>query len=616
VVLTWNASAERIYGYTAAEAIGQRMDFLLPPDRLDEEQQILEQMKQGITVEHFETSRRLKDGTQVAVSLTLSPIRDETGAIIGVSHIARDITERKRAETRLRQSESKLRAFLESASQGIVAVDQRGQIELVNAKAEEMFGYSRTELMGRQLEVLIPAAYQDIHIKHRADYLAHPRPRAMGAGLDLTALRKDGAELPVEIALSFVSGEQGPLAIAFINDISERKQVEAQLRQTQKLESLGVLAGGVAHDFNNLLTGILGNSSLAIETLSTSHPACELIRNVVSASERAADLTKQLLAYAGKGRFVVEPINLAVLIREIGELIQTSIPRTVQLQMEVQQDLPLIEGDAGQLQQLIMNLVINGAEAIGEGMGGTVLVTNGVQEIDEAYILTTLGPKEDLRPGTYVTLEVHDTGCGMDEATLTRIFDPFFTTKFTGRGLGLAAARGIVRSHKGTLKVYSLPGRGSTFKLLFPALHEGRVKGGRQQPAAEILRGTGTILVIDDEPIVRATAKAMLERYGYTVLVAENGKEGVDLFRVIGDKIALVLLDMTMPVMSGDETLRHLQVVKPDVCVILSSGFNEMEAIRRFTGKGLTGFIQKPYSAIRLIKAVQMALDRPGAGAS
>jgi PAS domain S-box-containing protein len=477
VILTWNPAAERVYGYPAGEAIGRAINFLLPPGRPDEESEILQRIRNGERVDHYETIRKRKDGELISVSLTISPIRSN-GTIIGASHIARDIT--------------------------------------------------------------------------------------------------------------------------------KQRQLEEQLRHTQKLESLGVLAGGVAHDFNNLLTGILGNASLALDTTSSTNPVRGMLRDILSAAEHASHLTRQLLAYAGKGRFVVEPINLSALVREISHLIQTSIPKSVQLRLDLQEDLPAIEADGSQMQQLIMNLVINGAEAIGEGNVGTVLVSTRVQDIDEQYLGTTVG-HTSLAPGRYVNLEVHDTGSGMDEATVQRIFDPFFTTKFMGRGLGLAAVQGIVHSHKGGLTVYSRPGRGSTFKVLLPAVNQPQPK--KDPEAEQVFAGSGAVLVVDDEQIVRRTAKAMLERYGYTVVLAENGQEAVTLFKMLADQIELVLLDMTMPVMGGDETFRALQQIRPNVKVILSSGYNEVEAVRRFTGKGLAGFIQKPYSASALANKVKMVLE-------
>ncbi len=603
-VLTWNAAAERIYGYTAAEARGRSMVFLLPTDRPDEESEILDQIRRGIRVEHFETVRVRKDGEAIDVSITISPIRTGDGVVIGASHIARDITERKRSEALVRDSEAKLRAYVESASQGIVTVDREGRIETVNAKAEDIFGYNRAELAGRPLEMLIPESHRAAHAQHRSKYFASPRSRPMGHGLDLSGLRKDGTRFPVEIALSYISSDEAEAAIAFINDITERKRLEEQFRETQKLESLGVLAGGVAHDFNNLLTGIIGNASLAAEELSPNHPARDPLQRALEASERAADLIRQLLAYAGKGKYVVEPVSISSLIRSTGALIQSSIPRTVELRLELADNLPPVEADATQIRQLVMNLVINGAEAVGENRTGTVIVTTGVRDLDFDDPQNGIGLGRELIPGRYVTIEVRDDGCGMDSAVLGRIFEPFFTTKFTGRGLGLSAAQGIVRSHKGGLRVESAPGNGTTFLIFLPAHDMGQGARGGMSAGQE----PQTILIVDDEQVVRQTAKSMLERCGYRVILAENGKAAVDLFSSIAGEVSLVILDVTMPVMSGDEALRHLQLIQPGVRVLLSSGHNAADAIRRFEGKRLLGFIQKPYSAARLAQAVKAAL--------
>ena len=469
VVLTWNSGAERIYGHSVPEAAGRPMTFLLPPDRHDEESEILERINRGRRVEHYETVRLRKDGRRINVSLSISPIRDNAGHIVAISHIARDITERKHAEAVIRESETKLRTFLESASQGVLTIDAAGHIELVNAKIEEMFGYTRDEILGQKLELLIPELSRAVQTGHRAQHLAHPRPRSVDAGLNLTGLRRDGSEFPLEIALSFVPSQDGSPAIAFISDITGRRQFEEQLRQTQKLESVGVLAGGFAHDFNNLLTGVLGNASLLLDGPHVGKPGRGALMSIIDAGERAAHLTRQLLAYAGKGVLVTEPVDISQLVRAIGKLIQTSIPKTVRLRLRLKECLPVIEADLSQIQQVIMNLIVNGAEAIGEDTPGTVTVTTRVQQVDEAFPLT-LSPGAQIAPGTYVDVEVHDSGCGMNEGTMSRIFDPFFTTKFTGRGLGLAAVQGIVRAHKGLIRVSSEPGCGATFSILFPAM--------------------------------------------------------------------------------------------------------------------------------------------------
>jgi len=425
------------------------------------------------------------------------------------------------------------------------------------------------------------------------------------------ALNKTGSWRWIEAVIQNLLHEPSVAGVvANYRDITERRQLEDQFRQAQKLESLGVLAGGVAHDFNNLLTGILGNATLAADTLSSQHPARPMLRDVIAASESAAHLTRQLLAYSGKGRFFVEPINLSDLVRQIGGLVQASIPKTVQLWLDLAERLPMIQADSGQIQQLVMNLVINGAEAIPQGQTGTVTLTTSVQDIDQSYIRTSFGPDE-ISPGEYVVVEVRDTGTGMDIQTISKIFDPFFTTKFTGRGLGLAAVQGIVRAHHGALKVYSSPGKGTSFKVVFPSI---AAPAANQEPdrkperRARELRGSGTILVIDDEQIVRRVAKSVLESFGYTVLLAENGLEGSQLFRSSPDGIALVLLDMTMPVMSGEETLRELRSIRPDIKIILSSGYNEVDAVQRFAGKALAGFIQKPYSAVALAEKVTTIL--------
>jgi two-component system cell cycle sensor histidine kinase/response regulator CckA len=600
IILTWNQGAERIYGYTAAEAIGQPMTLVLPPDRADEETQILDRIRRGDRVTHFETTRRNKNGDDIDVSLTISPVYDEHHRIIGASHIARNTAERRRLEQRLEQ----LASIVESAEDAIISKTLDGNVITWNAGADRIYGYAAAEMIGRPMSLLLPDDRSDeenqiLQMIRRGERVEH---------FETVRKTKTGKLIDVSLTISPVRDKSGRVigASHVARNVTERKHLDEQLRHTQKLESLGVLAGGVAHDFNNLLTGILGNASLALESMSSHHPVRGLLSDVVNASERAAHLTRQLLAYAGKGRFVIEPVNLSVLVREISSLIQTSVPKNVQLRLEVSDDLPLIVADVSQMQQVIMNLVINGAEAMGPNENGTVLVTTGVQNVDEQYLASTFGGSTELTPGTYVTLDVHDTGCGMDESTLSRIFDPFFSTKFTGRGLGLAAVQGIVRGHKGAMKIYSSPGKGTSFRILFPASEQ--TLAPKPALAPQAVGGGALVLVIDDEEIIRRTAKSMLERYGYTVVLAGNGKEGLELFQVLSEKVAAVLLDMTMPIMDGEETFSRLKAIKPDITVILSSGYNEVETVRRFTGKGLAGFIQKPYSSNALGEKVSSAI--------
>ncbi len=390
--------------------------------------------------------------------------------------------------------------------------------------------------------------------------------------------------------------------------IAERIGAEESLRRTQKLESIGVLAGGVAHDFNNLLTGILGNASLAHDILPHGDHARELIGDVISASERAAHLTRQLLAYAGKGMFIIEPLDLSPLVRDIAHLIHTSIAHSAAIGFDLSESIPPILGDSGQIQQIVMNLVINAAESIPQGKRGMVMVMTGCEEIDEAYIRSGLTPDDSVKPGRYVFLEVRDNGAGMTREVQEKIFDPFFTTKFTGRGLGLAAVIGIVRGHKAVMHVSSEPGNGSTFRVLFPAAENAKVVRKKAAPPKLAFGRTAMVLVVDDEEMVRRTAETALRRAGHKILLAADGFEAIRIFKKNAEDIGIVLLDLTMPGLDGEQTLRELRYIRDDVKVILSSGYNEAEIAERCTGHGLAGFVQKPYTAADLVNTVGAVL--------
>jgi PAS domain S-box-containing protein len=505
--------------------------------------------------------------------------------------------ERARMAAQVAESNARLAGIVSSAMDPMILLDEQMRIIMFNPAAEKVFDVAAADAVGELMTRFIPGI---------ADHLPSPGERSVTLRWETQGNCSGGRICDLEISSAGIEAGTRRFISVIARDVTERNELDRRLLQKDKLESLGLLAGGIAHDFNNLLVGIMGNASLALETLSTNNPARAMLKDVMLASETAGNLTRQLLAYAGKGRFVVEPIDVSDLVRQISSLVQTSIPKSVQLRLELASQLPCVEADVTQMQQLLMNLVINGAEAIGE-KEGTVLITTGTQHVDDDYISTVLVPAQ-IGAGLYVSLQVHDTGSGMSQETVDRIFDPFFTTKFTGRGLGLAAVLGIVRGHRGAIKVYSTQGQGTTFKVLLPATEQ---HATRHLPAASVQRASGgeTVLVVDDEQIVRRSAKAMLERYGFGVVLAENGREAVELYKVLGDKIHVVLLDMTMPVMGGEETFRHLKTLQPSVAVVLSSGYNEVEAIRRFAGKGLAGFIQKPYSALSLVEKIRAVLN-------
>ncbi len=385
----------------------------------------------------------------------------------------------------------------------------------------------------------------------------------------------------------------------------ERKQLESQMQQAQKLESLGVLAGGIAHDFNNLLVGILGNASLALLDLPSDSAVRHSVAEIEQAAQRAAELTRQLLAYAGKGRFVVEPVDCSQVVREMTALLRTAVSKNAQVSLSLADDLPPVEADVTQLRQVVMNLITNASDALPDH-GGMIYLHTGRQTVDAEY-LSSCVPGSDTLPGEFVYIEVRDDGRGMDDVTRGKIFDPFFTTKFTGRGLGLAATLGIVRGHRGAIRVYSEPTKGTAIKLLFPA-GVGTVSAA-EIPSPVSWQGTGELLVVDDEPSVRAVSRALLQRRGFMVAEANGGRDAVALVTAEPSRFRLVLLDLTMPDMGGEEAFRELRRVAPLLKVILMSGYNEQEVTRQFVGRGLAAFLQKPFRAEELDSAVRRVLD-------
>jgi len=531
------------------------------------------------------------------------------------TRLEEEIAERKRMGQALQASEEKYRALVETTGTGYVIVDINGIVIDANAEYVRLTGRSSlAEVVGRAVIEWTSPGDQERNAAAVRQCVDHGFIR----NLEIDYQTPDGQHVPVLINASVLpSPQSSPRIVSLCRDITDRRQaeeerrkIEARMLHVQKLESLGVLAGGIAHDFNNLLMGILGNIDIALVDLPLSSAARAPLADAENAARRAADLCRQMLAYSGKGRFVVQQINLRELIEEMAQMLQVSISKKAVLRCAFDAHAPAVEADATQLRQVIMNLIINASESLGENEG-VISVITGSMECDRRYLAGT-HTTEELREGRYAYVEVSDTGCGMDDETKLRLFEPFFTTKFTGRGLGLSAVLGVIRGHKGAIKVYSEQGKGTTFKVLLPAI---------DRPAETLARatdvsgwhGSGTVLLVDDEDSVRVVARRMLEKMGFRVLQATHGQEAVELLQATetagAERIVCVILDLTMPHMSGEEAFRELRRLRSDLPIILSSGFNEQDVTQRFVGKGLAGFIQKPYQTKDLAAKLRDVLE-------
>jgi len=533
--------------------------------------------------------------------------------------------ERRAAERLLGESQERLHLLIEGVQDyAIFMLDPQGVIISWNAGAERIKGYRAEEVLGRHFTLFYSA--EDVAAGVPGRELA----TAVAEGVCRTEgqrIRKDGSRFQAHVTITALRDAQGQLKgfAKVTRDITQQAEAEARLKafnqdlesmvqaktqellQSQKLESMGLLAGGIAHDFNNLLGAILGNLGLAQMEISPMAPARARLETIEALVVRASDLARQMLAYSGRGKFQLKTLNLNDLVREMTHLLGISISKKAVIRYGLDLGLPSIEADPTQLQQVVMNLVINASDAIGERSGVITIGTHSVRLDEEALGRGYAGQK--LAAGHYVCLQVADNGAGMTPEIMNRIFDPFFTTKFTGRGLGLAAIQGIVRGHHGGIQVQSEPGRGTTFRIIFPATSL-PVDAEVPKELAAAYQGAGTVLVVDDEESIRAMAMGILGHIGFRALQAEDGLEALKLLRRHSPEISLVIMDLTMPHLDGEETYRALRQEGFTTPVILSSGFNEMEAVNRFMGKGLAGFLQKPYRAADLVKLVRSVLDR------
>ena len=504
--------------------------------------------------------------------------------------------------------------LFESATDVILTHDLAGIITSFNPAGERLLGWAASEVIGHPIYSLMAPAEAEIVGGLVSSARSSDTPTSISSSFRLELKSRDGRAVPFEVNswIEYHAGE--PVGVqAICRNIShrlrsedERMRFERRLQETQKLESLGILAGGIAHDFNNLLTAVLGNASLARIELGPDSLADKSLHEIEMAAERASDLCSQMLAYSGQGRFVVTRVDLSALVMETLELLQASISKRAKLELHLGEKLPAVHGDMSQLRQVLMNIVTNASEALGDGHGTITVRTNRFKAEPGWLIDAQLVP--EIFEGEYIMLEIGDSGSGMEPEVAARMFEPFFTTKFTGRGLGLAAVLGIARSHRGALKVETRLGQGTTFRIALPAtgvfpIGEPDTENGDSRPMLQ-----ATVLAVDDEATVRRTVTRALEMLGCKVVAAENGAVALQRVRQYGRPFDLVLLDLTMPQMDGVETLRELRRLRPDLPVILMSGFAQVQAMARFGEHRLAGFLQKPFKLDDLSRLVGQVL--------
>ncbi len=545
-------------------------------------------------------------GMHRVINSSILPTQNDAGEIDGLLMTAVDVTEfiveqrelLKRAEEAER-FESIVHAAIRNAHMILVASDANGNILLAEGKAISDLPTGLVPAQGENL-------FRD---RAERDAIAEGLRQAL-IGTETDAEIDAASRLLRAVFSPLLTKDRticGSVCVAI--DVTEEtrgeddsEKMKERLVQLQKVESLGVLAGGIAHDFNNLLTAIIGNASHAQLELPPDNPVRATLHDILLTSRRAAALSRQMLAYSGKGHFDIKRVDLSMQVSEITHLLDATVPKKIEMRQELAPEPLVVEVDVAELQQVVMNLVINGAEAIGAGRG-TITVRTGLSVLEEPP-RDAIFESTTWTGGRYAFVEIEDTGCGMSAATKARIFDPFFTTKFSGRGLGLAAVLGIVRGHQGTIVIDSSEGRGSRFRVYIPASSEALETTRTPPPVA--FQGSGVVLIVDDEPAVRSAARRILQRMGFATLEAAHGREAVELFRAHTDDISVVILDMTMPEMNGDEALRLIREIDPDAPVLISSGYNDIESSRPL--QQATGFLLKPYTPQELAERLREAI--------
>lgn len=610
-----NARWAEMLGYPAEDLIGRPyVEFTHPDDRLRSLARMSSVVSGSSASYRAEKRYVRRDGSVFHATVSVSAIRESEEGVTAVVAVMADISDRVAAEEALRQSEERYRLVFENAPLGVMHFDSSGVINAVNANVARILGAPMPALIGfdmlRQLrdERMLEAVRKCL---------------AEGSGSYEGEHRSvlTGKVTPIRVLFQRVLSEDGRVlgGVCIAEDLTEerraaaeRRRMEERIREAQRLESLAMLAGGVAHDFNNILTGVIGNASLAREHLPEGAPAREFVQRIELAARRASDIASQMLAYSGRGALTFQPTDVSRIVRDIVPLLEATLPHGIAFIYDLDPEVPLVRGDPTQIRQVVLNLVANASEAIGDKSGTVHLRVYSAHLASEALSSPYLDT--DLPDGLYVVLEITDTGEGIAPEARPKLFDPFFTTKFMGRGLGLPAVLGIVRGHRGTVQVESESGRGATFRVMLP-VSEARTAAEADPPDGPFLPtqapAGAAILVADDDTEVRRVASEALELAGYQVIVARDGDEAVRLLREHIGEVAAVVLDDDMPRMGGEETVGAMLALRPNLPVILSSGYSEHRIANWRSGRPAVRCLQKPYTVTELLAAVADALGAP-----
>ncbi len=594
-VRLWNPAAERIFGWQKAEVLGG-LPPTVPTDTRAEHRALLDRALAGETFAGIEIVRQKQDGSPIDISLWTAPLRDERGDICSVVGIMVDITGRKQAEGRIRLQA----AALEAAANGIIITDRNGTIRWVNPAFTRLTGYTAKEAIGRNPRILRSGQHDQAFYHNLWEVVLSGR---VWQG-EMVNRHKDGSLYTEEQTITPVRDERGDIThfIAIKQDITERRRLEDRLRQAQKLEAIGLLAGGIAHDFNNHLNGIIGFAELALEQMPADGKGHHYLSHVPKIGRQAADLVGQVLSFARKTPLQRKPLDLNLTLEEAASMLWRTLPETIAIVLEPAQEPLTVNADGAQVQQILLNLATNARDAMPQGGTLTLRLT------PVTLIEASLGGHPERRSGAFACLTVADTGTGIPATIRDRIFEPFFTTKETGHGtgLGLASVYGIAHQHEGWIEVETAEGQGSAFHVFLPLVPA----PAEVAPSAEkaLPRGTETLLLVEDNPMVLELGEILLSGLGYTVLSAADGVEALATFQAHSD-IALVLTDAVMPRMGAADLIPALRALNPAIRVLVATGYAPDEIQHSLESSGVAGYVRKPFSQADLATAVRTAID-------